>query len=276
MIGPFSVLMATYAGERPEWLEAALRSVVDQTLPPKEIVLVLDGPVGPEHDEVLRRTEDEVPLTLVRLPKRSGLAAALNAGIPACQSDWIARMDSDDISLPTRFQRQAELLAADPRLGLVAAWHAEFEDEAKTMPLRVKTTPAEHQVIARRLRWRNVLSHPTIVVRRSALAAVGGYRDARLLEDWDLYLRLLRSGVRFGAVQEPLVRVRTAAHAHRRGGLRHLASDLQFRRECLRRGDICFFEFAALTVAYSGWRLMPSSARTLLYPLARRRGNETA
>lgn len=266
----FSVLMSTYAGERAEHLEAALRSLEEQLVQPAEVVLVVDGPVPEELEDVLRRAREFVQLEIIRLPTRGGLASALNAGLPFCTTDWVARMDSDDICVPERFYVQFQMIAGDPSLDLIAAWHAEFDADPQ-LTTSVKSAPAHHDAIARRLRWRNVLSHPTVVVRRAVLEAVGGYSDVTLLEDWDLYLRLLRHGARFAVAQAPLVHVRVSGHAERRGGLRYALREFAFRARCLRRGDIGLLEFLVLSLGYGCWRLLPARGRRLLYPLVRTR-----
>jgi glycosyltransferase involved in cell wall biosynthesis len=270
MVAPFSVLMATHEGESAANLSAALHSVFDQTSPPEDVVLVLDGPVGDEQEHVINALSQQAacPLHLVRLPARSGLAHALNAGLPSCRSEYIARMDSDDVSVPTRFETQSRVLKEHYHIDVLASWHAEFVDDPER-PIRTKQAPEPHEEIVRILRWRNVLSHPTIVVRRSALEAVGGYHPMGLLEDWDLYLRLARHGAVFQVVPEALVKVRISQHAERRGGFGYFRDDFRFRYICLRRGDIGIFGFVLTVAVYGCWRLMPARGRRMLYPLWR-------
>ena len=106
MTVPFSVLLPVYRGDRAERFRAAFASTaLQQTLPPDEVVIVRDGPVGPELAAAL----DEVRATasprvvVVELDENVGLAAALSAGLAACGNDVVARMDADDESMPTRF-----------------------------------------------------------------------------------------------------------------------------------------------------------------------------
>lgn len=270
---PFSVLLSTYARERPEHLDQALRSIAEQTLPPAEMVVVLDGAVEPAQLEVVDRVGSSfpwLPLRQVALPENRGLAAALNAGLEACTQPWIARMDSDDIAVPERFEVQWRALQADPVIDVLGAWHVEFESDPE-LTERLKTTPASHDVIARTLVWRCPISHPTIVVRASLLKAVGGYRSVPYLEDYDLYMRLLGRGARFAAVQSPLVRVRaTHDQYRRRGGLAHLRAEWRFRWDCLRRGDLSIGQFVATTSAYTVFRLLPARLRAESYRLVRR------
>jgi glycosyltransferase involved in cell wall biosynthesis len=102
-----SVLMSVYYKENPEYLQQALESIWDaQTLKPDEIVLVEDGPLTTELYSILTNWKNKLDKILKRVPleKNEGLTKALNMGIEHCSGEFIARMDSDDISCPNRFE----------------------------------------------------------------------------------------------------------------------------------------------------------------------------
>src|SRR5687768_7952582 len=112
--------MATYGGEKAANLDAALASVYTQTLPPDECILVVDGAIDSDQEQVIARYQDDPAdpsLIIVRLSERGGLARALNAGLDHCHGALIARMDSDDICLPHRFERQRRAFVEQPALG---------------------------------------------------------------------------------------------------------------------------------------------------------------
>ncbi len=266
---PLSTLITTYAGERPDRLRMALESLINQTLPAAETVLVVDGPVGDAQESVVAGFESQPGFVIVRCPVRRGIARALNQGLVHCRQPFVARMDSDDISAAHRFETQMARLSANPRLDLVASWHREFADDPDVLRA-TKRSPADHEQIARALRWRNVLSHPTIVVRRSLLELVGGYREMRYLEDYDLYLRLLKAGARFEAIQEPLVLVRTTPdQVRRRGGMEHVRAEWKFRFAHFRTGSLGAGAFVSTGVAYTAFRMLPNAVRQPLYRLVR-------
>ena len=104
----FSVLMSVYKKEEPAFLDQALESIEDQTVKPNQIVAVVDGPIGSELDAVLKEHQNQNTdiYTIVRSPKNQGLGLALRMGTEYCRCDWIARMDSDDVSVPNRFELQ--------------------------------------------------------------------------------------------------------------------------------------------------------------------------
>lgn len=270
MVAPrdLTVLMAAHVSDRPDWLAQALDSVLDQTVPAAECVLVVDGPLAPEHEAVIARFAPR--LKLLRLPQCGGLAAALNAGLPLCSGSWIARMDSDDLSLPHRFERQLQALGTGPECDIMAAWSAEFEGEPSQITA-IKTTPVGHKAIAAMLKWRCCLTHPSIVVRKAMLEKVGGYRGCfGDLADYDLYVRVLLAGGRIEAVPEPLVLFRVSHEQRlRRGGWAYAARELAFRRFCLRAGFLSLPVFLATATLMVAFRLSLPGLKKSLYPLVR-------
>lgn len=274
---PVSVLMSTYAGEHAAHLAGALDSVFAQTLAPAELILVVDGPVDAAQEVAIRESSAHsgaIAMRVVRLPKNRGLALALNAGLAACSHDWIMRMDSDDLSLPHRLERQWSALSADPTIDLLATWHAEFADDVDHIGA-IKATPPEHDAIVAALKWRNVISHPTIMFRKATVARIGAYRPVHLLEDYDLYVRLVLAGARLAAIPEPLVKVRTdPGQRRRRGGLRYVRTEVSFRIDCYRHGFLTARQFTLSTIAYVCFRIAPSRLKARLYRLVRRPGVE--
>ena len=225
--------------------------------------------VGDAQESVIARFESQPGFVVVRCPYRRGIAGALNDGLMHCRQPFVARMDSDDIAAAHRYETQNGRLKAYPGLDVLASWHQEFSDDPRVLRA-TKRSPSDHEQIARALRWRNVISHPTIVVRRSLLERVGGYREMRYLEDYDLYLRLLKAGARFEAIQEPLVLVRTTPdQVRRRGGMEHVRAEWKFRFAHFRSGSLGASTFASTSIAYTVFRLLPNAVREGLYRLVR-------
>ena len=267
-----SVLMSTYRGESPTNLWESLESLYAQTAPPNQIVLVVDGPIPAEQDDVINRFQidrrvDE--LTIIRIPANKGLAGALNAGLPACSGEYIARMDSDDISAPDRLSDQLAYATAHPEIDVISSWSQEFSSIPPRV--RIKASPVGHADIVMSLRWRNVLVHPSVVVRANALRAVEGYRSTyRLLEDYDLFVRLANAGYRFHVIPKALVKVRTSPQQSlRRGGVKYCINEVAFRLECVRVGFISLSEFFATVGLYAAFRLFPGRLRARIYAIAR-------
>jgi len=267
-----SVLMCVYRKDDCDQLDSALRSIYNQTLMPAECVVVVDGPIPRECEAVLERwgAAPAIPMTVVRHPHQCGLGVALNTGLALCRGDYVARMDSDDICFPTRFEAQCAAIREQRWPDVVCAWSVEFEGDPDHC-VRIKRTPEHHDAIARLLKWRCAVTHPTVLVRADVLRAVGGYRpDFGYLEDYDLFVRLLGFGARFYAVQAPLLYFRISPQqTRRRGGWAYARNEIAFRRFCF---DIRFLnagEYLLSTLLVVGFRLAPPELKRLLYRVTR-------
>lgn len=262
----FSVLMPVYRGDTPERLRRAAESTtVEQQRPPAELVLVRDGPVPAPLEAELGRLARELPVPVERvdLERNEGLTAALSAGLARCRHDVVARMDADDVSYPRRFAVQLPVIEAGADV-VGSSMHEIGEDEAR--PLALRRAPVGQDRILAVSRRRNPLSHPSVVFRRSAVAAVGGYEDVPLAEDYWLWVRLLRAGADLRNVAEPLVGYRVSAGAYeRRGGMRMFRADLALQARLLRSGHVGFLQWAVNVGVRAGYRFVPTRLRELAY-----------
>lgn len=264
-----SVLMSTYGRETAAHLEECLASLEAQTLAPTEIVLVVDGPIDEAQERVISHySASSIPLVTVRLASCHGLAAAMNAGLEVCRGDFVMRMDSDDICEPDRNELQLAYLIRHPEVDLVGSWCSEFSDD--NMITGSKVSPCAHAEIVAALRFRNVLVHPTVLIRREKLDAVGGYRsDFGRLEDYDLFVRLVVTGATMHVIPRRLIRVRTSlAQRSRRGGWGYLRNEICFRWHCLKIGFLSPKQFMLTVILYGAFRLAGPLRRTF-YGLAR-------
>lgn len=270
---PFSVLMSVYRNDRTEWFQLAMDSIRQQTLLPAEMVLVVDGPIPDELSQALSEYENQdcgFDLKVVRLAENGGLANAMNVGRRECTRKFIARMDADDYSLPTRFELQAAVLKEQPDLGLICSWQGEFADDHSEMNA-LKTLGEHHDELIAQLKWRSVIPHSSVVMNREAVEQVGGYRsEFGLLEDYDLFTKLALAGVRMHCIQEPVYRMRVLPEQRvRRGGLSYIPGEWKFRHQLYRNGFITQREFLVSSTAYTVFRLSPAFLKTLLYRTVR-------
>ena len=262
----FSVLMPVYRADTPERVRrAAESSTVEQQRRPAELVIVRDGPVPVLLEAELARLERELPVPVVRvdLARNEGLTAALNAGLDRCRHDVVARADADDVSYPRRFAVQLPVIEAGAD-AVGSSMHEIGDDE--TRPLALRRAPVGAHEIRAVSRRRNPLSHPTVVFRRAAVEAVGGYVHVPMGEDYWLWVRLLLAGADVHNVAEPLVGYRVSAGAYgRRGGIRALRADLVMQGLLRRSGHIGFLQWAGNVAVRCGYRFVPTRLRELAY-----------
>jgi glycosyltransferase involved in cell wall biosynthesis len=262
---PFSLLVSVYEGDRPDYIRRAFRSAVDdQTVRPDQVIIVRDGPV---RDEIARcldelRQSSPVPVTYVPLPRNCGLGPALDQGLAASWFDVVARMDADDVAMPHRFEVELPLIEdAD----IVGAGLLEFVADTDDI-VGQRVPPTEPGQIQRYARMHDPFNHPTVVYRRSAVLAAGGYGEFPLMEDYALFARMLAGGARAINVAEPLVFYRVGPEAFkRRGGTGLLRSELRLQREFRRRGFTTAAEFVRNVLVRGGYRLIPWWCRRAVY-----------
>jgi glycosyltransferase involved in cell wall biosynthesis len=262
---PFALLIPVYDGDRPDYLRRAFRSAVDdQTVRPDQVIIVRDGPVREELAACLAELQrgSPVPVTFVPLERNSGLGPALDRGLAASRHDVVARMDADDVAMPHRFEVELPLMKdAD----IVGSGLLEFVADTDDI-VGQRVPPTEPGAIQRYARIHDPFNHPTVVYRRSAVLAAGGYGDLPLMEDYALFARMLSNGARAVNVAEPLVYYRVGATAFkRRGGTGLLRSELRLQREFRRFGFTTPGQYARNVVVRGGYRLIPWWARRAVY-----------
>jgi len=262
---PFALLISVYDGDRPDYIRRAFRSAVDdQIVRPDQVVIVRDGPVREELADCLDdlRATSPVPVTFVPLARNGGLGPALDHGVAASWFDVIARMDADDVAMPHRFEVELPLiLDAD----IVGAGLLEFVQDTDDI-VGQRVPPTDPDQIHRYARMHDPFNHPTVVYRRHAVLAAGGYGDLPLMEDYALFARMLDNGVRAVNVAEPLVFYRVGADAFkRRGGTKLLSSELRLQREFRKQGFTSPAQYVRNVMVRGGYRLIPWWCRRAVY-----------
>ena len=121
----FSVLISVYQRENPLYLKQALDSLYVQIVPPSEVVIVEDGPLTEGLHAVINAFSTQHPTKIVRLPHNQGLGKALREGLKHCRFPIVARMDSDDICMPWRFEKQLSIMK-NTKVDIVGSWIDEF------------------------------------------------------------------------------------------------------------------------------------------------------
>lgn len=278
----FSVLMSVYKKEKPEYLREALESVINQTLPPDEIVLVEDGPLTPELDTVLDEIaskliqkqsykDTKLQLRVVKLEQNQQLGRALAEGLKHCTNELIVRMDTDDIAVSDRFEVQYRYMAEHPEIAVSGGLMEEF-DPADESYRKVKNMPTSKENIKSYSRYRNPVNHMTVMFRKAKVEEAGGYRHFPFLEDYDLWTRMQAKGCEFANIDKVFVRARTERDIYkRRGGRKYCRQYLELRKQQRQLGLLNIKEYTVAIVLTIGMTLQPSWLRKLVYQRALRK-----
>ena len=168
------------------YLPEAVRSILDQTVRDFTFLIIDDGSTDATGAYLEQLTDPRV--RVVRAARR-GLGAALNHGVDLCETEFLARMDADDVSLPLRFDRQQAFLRQHPEVGMVGSQFGYFGGDRRSV--LSPSLPGDHdEIVEQTLKGNLAIAHGTLMFRTSVLRAVGGYRVAGMGEDWDMFLRM--------------------------------------------------------------------------------------
>ena len=234
----FSVSMCVYGGDNAEHFAAAVDSILTQTAPPDEVVLVVDGPVPEALDAVIVGLAARPDFRVIRFPENRGHGEARRAGLAACQNELVAIMDADDLSAPDRFEKQLSALAADPSLAIVGGRITEFVGEPEAV-VGTREVALDDAAIKADMKKRCPMNLVTVMFRKSAVEAAGGFIDWYCEEDYYLWLRMAAEGMTFANVGAVLVNVRVGADMYRRrGGWRYFKSEARLQRYMRKTGVI--------------------------------------
>ena len=237
----FSVCTSVYKNDNPEYVQIALDSMlVHQTVKPDELIIVRDGPLSEDLEKLLKCYESTYSdiIKVMRLEENKGLGNALRLGVEAAKYDIIARMDSDDVSAPDRFEKQIAYMEAHPDCDVLGGQITEFiDDEPNIVGKRV--VPCEHEDIVTWLKGRCPFNHVSVTMLRSRILAVGNYMDWHFNEDYYLWIRMAEAGYKFANLPDTLVNVRVGKDMYaRRGGWKYFKSEKGLQDYMLQHGII--------------------------------------
>lgn len=255
----YSVLMSVYKNERPEEFKLSVESMLNQTYKTNQFVIVKDGPLTKELDAAISDFKEENPniFTIIPLEKNIGLGKALDVGIKYVENELIARMDADDISLPTRCEKQIEYFKNDPELDIVGTYIDEFYDKPKNVISR-RVVPTEHDEIVKFMRRRSPFNHPTVMYKKSSVINAGGYGKMRRKQDLDLFSRMINNNVKTTNIGESLLLFRSNEdNFKRRKSWSYCKSYIEVQYAILRRGHCNLFDFIYVVLGQCILFLMP-------------------
>jgi glycosyltransferase involved in cell wall biosynthesis len=266
----FSVLMSIYFKENPICFRQSLASIFNQTVFPNEIVLIKDGPLTIELDAVIKEYENNYPkiFKVIPLPENKGLGNALSIGILECSHELIARMDTDDICVSNRFEKQIYFFDQNSNIDVVGSNVEEFNIVPGDLK-RYRKMPEKGEAIKKYSRFRNPVNHPSVMFRKSKVIEAGNYNgDIMLFEDFSLFIRMLQKGYSFYNIQECLLYFRTGIGIEvikRRSGLFYIKNEWKFSKLALKIGSLNLLEWLFYICTKLPLRLMPQRVILFVY-----------
>ena len=264
----FSVLSSIYYKESPAHFNACMESIWDaQTLRPTEIILIEDGPLTPELDEVIEQWQNKLVDTLCvkKLEKNVGLGKALNEGLKHCTNEWVFRMDTDDICTPDRFSKQVAFIKENPDVVLFGGQILEFNQDVSDAHV-LKAVPENHNEIKAFAQNRCPFNHMTVAYRHDVITLLGAYQHHLFMEDYNLWLRVIGEGYKVANLPDVILYARVGNGMHaRRKGYEYIKSEkqlLKLKKELKLQSPI---HANILFLLRSSFRLLPSSLLGKIY-----------
>lgn len=255
--------------------ERAFSSIINQTYQSNDIVLVVDGPISEQLSDTIKRLkiENKKVLNVIYIDNNVGLPFALNIGLEKCKNDYVARMDADDISLPTRFEIQLSYIIKHSLdvLGTQILTFSELDERTY-----LHQFPTGEKRIRKYIRSRTPLGHPSVMFKKSSVLAVGGYNVSLLnQQDYELWARMISAGYHIDNLKTVLLnmRVDNTSFSKRRSGYRYFSYSLTIQKKLLRLKLTNIFFFSLSVVQrFLFFVIIPPEFRAFLYRKILRKG----
>lgn len=267
-----AVIMSVYKNDKLKFLKESVQSILNQTFSKFHYYLIFDGPVASEIDSYISSLKDN-RIKLFRLERNGGLAGALNYLLDIVLKDpdykIIARMDADDISVPTRFEKQYNFLSVDNDISCVGCWYQEIDESGKHLADR--KLPTEHKALKKRYYTRTPFAHPSVMYKRQLIEKSGNYpTDTVLMEDNVLWGKALKQGLQFANIPEFLFKFRIDRDFYRRrSGLKYGWNFIRNRMNSFKMLGVPV-QFYFFSVGSGLLRMLPSSLVKMFYQLLQR------
>lgn len=264
----YSVLMSVYIKENPQFLREALTSVFSQNVLTNDLVLVCDGPLTTQLEEVIEefKLANTSVMNVIKLEKNMGLGAALNEGLKFCKNELVARMDTDDICLSDRFEKQLKHFESNTDIAISSGKIIEFIDDSENIT-GSRVVPLTHNEIVTFSKKRNPFNHPAVMFKKSVVESVGGYDERfHLFEDYYLWVRILKNNFKSSNLKDTLVLMRTPSDLYlRRGGMAYAKDLLRFNNWMKEIGWISPLDYFLGAIPHAVVCILPNKIRKIIY-----------
>lgn len=262
----YSFLASIYRNTKVDEMKICVESMLAQSIPADQIVIVVDGPVGETLQSYLSSLQENPLFTIVPLPQNVGLGNALREGMKYCRNEMVARMDTDDIMVCDRMEKQLKCFENDAELSIVGSNIDEFEGIPENVVCE-RIVPQDHNDICAYLKKRCPFNHMSVTFKKSEVEKAGGYLHWHYDEDSYLWVRMYLAGCKFYNIQENLVHVRIDDKTfERRGGYKYYKSERDLFKYMYKNGVIGWFAYQkAKFVRFILQVLMPNFMRKWVF-----------
>lgn len=264
MNNKYSVLLSLYYKEKPNFFEESLNSILNQTLKPQQVLVVVDGKITSELQSILDKYASQIET--VYLKENRGLGYSLNVGLTYCTCDYIARMDTDDIAIPDRMEKQVRYLNENPNISAIGGYIAEFQKTIQENKKKIRVVPTDNQKIERFSQFRNPMNHPTVMFRKQDVIDVGNYQMCEGFEDYYLWIRMIINGKKITNLNQIVLYSRVGNDLiKRRSGFKYLKQEVRFQKKIHKIGFIANKQLIINVCVRGIMRLLPRGIISNLY-----------
>jgi glycosyltransferase involved in cell wall biosynthesis len=263
----FSVLLPVYIKDNPIFFSDAIESILNQTLLPNEIVIVKDGPVSSEINQLINELVLKMPnmFKIIELEKNMGMGYAMNVGLQNCKYEWVARMDSDDLSRKNRFQIQVQYILSNPSIDVVGGQIEEFHTSLGDLK-QLRKLPKGNLEIQTFCKRRNPMNHMTVFLKKAKAVEAGGYWHHRILEDYHLWYQMISNNCSFINLDNVLVDARIGNNMiGRRNSFSYFKIEFYLFKKMFDSGYINFREYLRAIIERFIMKLIPLKILKFLY-----------
>lgn len=271
----YSGLMSVYKKENPVLFKDSLTSILNQTQQPAQMVIVKDGDLTEKLLEVIREMQfkfekNGIYFKVISNEKNLGLGLSLRKGVQNCDYDWIARFDSDDVSVNYRMQDSINFIHANPSVKLVGGYVAEVEKSHKDL-MSIRKVPNSYSQIKKMMFKRNPFNHMTVFFERDTILDAGNYMDVPYFEDYYLWLRVLKKGANARNINKVLVKANVDNNfLNKRGGIQYLKKEYNFQKIIYKEGYTKSSTFALNLLTRGLVRMLPKKVLKRVYSIIRK------
>ena len=235
-----SIVLSAYNSEK--FLERAVHSILDQSLQDFELILMDDGSTDKTRVHIERLATMDMRIIPVFSKENIGLTSNLNKGIKMAKADYIARMDADDIALPSRLQQQCDFLDRNPDIDILGSAAIDIDERGEQLQLR--TSPELHNEIIRLLPKVNPMIHSTVMFRKKSLEQISYYNESyRTTQDYEMWFRAAGHGLKFHNLKDVLLYYRIDKNYHKRKSLTYRLYDCKLRLQGFRHIDLPYYKY---------------------------------